>query len=59
LVEEDGWEGAIRELIERPRRRRRLAQRARAWAKTQTIEAGVPRWEAAFEDAVRRTRAES
>jgi glycosyltransferase involved in cell wall biosynthesis len=59
LVEDEGWERAIRELIDHPLRRRRLAQRARAWARTQTIEAAAPRWEAVFEDAVRRVRAAS
>jgi glycosyltransferase involved in cell wall biosynthesis len=59
LVEDGGWEPAVRELIEHPLRRRRLAQRAREWAKTQTIEAAATHWEAAFEDAVRRTRAAS
>jgi glycosyltransferase involved in cell wall biosynthesis len=58
LVRDADWELAISELIEHPLRRRRLAQRARTWAKTQTIEEAAPRWEAVFEDALRRTRAE-
>lgn len=56
LVPDGEWEQAIRDLIKHPLQRRRLAQRARAWAASQTIEAAVPRWEEVFERAVRRTR---
>ncbi len=59
LVRVGDWEPALRELIEHPLRRRRLAKQARAWAATQTIETAAPRWEQAFEDAVRRTRESS
>jgi glycosyltransferase involved in cell wall biosynthesis len=56
LLDPDDWEQALRELIEHRRLRAQLARRARDWAKTQTIDAGVTRWEQAFEAAVERTR---
>jgi glycosyltransferase involved in cell wall biosynthesis len=57
LVAEEGWEGAIEELVASPRRRARLARRARAWARDQTIEAAVGQWESAFKAAITRFRA--
>jgi glycosyltransferase involved in cell wall biosynthesis len=59
LVADGDWEQALETLIRHPLRRRRLAQRARAWAAGQTIETAVPRWEGVFETAVRRTRTPS
>lgn len=59
LVGDGEWEEALRSLIRHPLRRRRLAEAARSWAATQTIETAAPLWEATFEEAVRRTRGAS
>jgi glycosyltransferase involved in cell wall biosynthesis len=59
LVPDGEWELALSSLIRHPLRRRRLAQRARAWAANQTIATAAPLWEATFEEAVRRARAPS
>jgi glycosyltransferase involved in cell wall biosynthesis len=56
LVQDAEWGRALGSLIEHPLRRARLGRRARAWAASQTIDFAVAQWEAAFEDAVRRTR---
>jgi glycosyltransferase involved in cell wall biosynthesis len=56
LVADDGWFDALDELIRRRFARGRLGRRARAWAKTQTIDAAVGRWEAVLEEAIERRR---
>jgi glycosyltransferase involved in cell wall biosynthesis len=48
LVPDDAWFEALERLVTRKRERRRLARKAKAWAKRQTIEAGADRWEALF-----------
>jgi hypothetical protein len=57
LVGDGDWEHSIREMIDHPIRRARMARRARAWASSQTIDVAVPQWERAFQAAVERTRA--
>jgi Glycosyl transferases group 1 len=57
LVGDDGWLEALDALLADPDRRRALADRARAWARGQTIRAGAARWQAAYRDAVERARA--
>jgi glycosyltransferase involved in cell wall biosynthesis len=57
LVTDDAWEHAIEGLVTSPRRRARLARRARAWARGQTIEAAAGQWESAFEAAIDRNAA--
>jgi len=57
LVPDDGWAEAVAALVDDRDRRRRLAQRARAWARTQTIADHVDRWELAFQEAVDRAHA--
>jgi glycosyltransferase involved in cell wall biosynthesis len=44
LVADDGWREALERLVERPRERRRLAKRARRWARTQTLARNGERW---------------
>jgi glycosyltransferase involved in cell wall biosynthesis len=53
LVPDDGWFEALDRLVSRRRERRRLARKARAWAKSQTIDAVADRWEQLFMEAVR------
>ncbi len=51
LVPDDGWHEALDRLVSRPRERRRLARKAKRWAKRQTIDAVADRWERVFADA--------
>lgn len=48
LVADDGWFEALETLVTRRRERRKLARKAKAWAKGQTIEAVADRWEQLF-----------
>ena len=52
LVSDDGWYAALDTLVGKPRLRKRLSRRARAWAKTQTIDKHAEIWETAFEETV-------
>jgi glycosyltransferase involved in cell wall biosynthesis len=58
LVADDGWFAALDDLIGHRFARRRLGRKARAWAKTQTIDQAVARWEAVLEEAIERRRAQ-
>lgn len=51
LVDDDGWIDAIGRLVVKDRLRRKLAKRARKWARGQTVEATVELWERALRDA--------
>jgi glycosyltransferase involved in cell wall biosynthesis len=51
LVPDDGWFEALDRLVARARERRRLARKAKAWAKRQTINTVAGRWEQVFETA--------
>jgi hypothetical protein len=53
LVRDDQWFEATSHLVSHRRERRRLARRAKAWAKRQTIDAVADRWEQVFEAAHR------
>jgi glycosyltransferase involved in cell wall biosynthesis len=57
LVADDGWFEALQELVGSSRRRRRLARRALAWAKAETIDRHAAGWEDAFSAAVERAQA--
>lgn len=60
LVPDDAWHDALDRLVTHARDRKRLARKARKWAKRQTTEAAGDRWERVFADAAaaaRRTRA--
>jgi len=57
LVADDGWYEALADLVDHRFARARLGRKARAWAKTQTIDRAVGRWEAVLEEAVERRRA--
>ncbi len=57
LVADDGWFEAIDDLVRHRFARGRLGRKARAWAKTQTIDAVAGRWEAVLEEAVEIRRA--
>lgn len=59
LVDDRGWYEAIEGLIVDYRRRGELARRARAWARTQTIQQAGAQWETAFKAAVGRARGHS
>lgn len=56
LVSDDGWYAALDTLIRKSRLRKRLSRRARAWAKTQTIDKHAEIWETAFEETIRLAR---
>jgi glycosyltransferase involved in cell wall biosynthesis len=51
LVPDDDWFDALDRLVARGRERRRLARKARAWAKSQTVESAASRWEKVFQEA--------
>jgi hypothetical protein len=48
LVDDDDWFEALDRLVTHRRERRRLARKAKAWAKRQTIETVADRWEEIF-----------
>jgi glycosyltransferase involved in cell wall biosynthesis len=52
LVTDDGWFAAVDRLVTHSRERRRLAKKAKRWAKDQTIEGVADRWEQVFATAV-------
>jgi len=54
LVDDDAWLPTLEALLTDDDRRRTLTDRARAWARTQTISAGGARWQAVFRDAIAR-----
>jgi glycosyltransferase involved in cell wall biosynthesis len=56
LVPDDGWFDALDRLVCHQRDRRRLARRARSWAKDQMIEMAADRWERVFETSARTPR---
>lgn len=58
LVPDDAWRKELERLISRRRYRLLLAAKGRLWARRQTIELNVHRWEKAFCDAVDASRAE-
>jgi len=57
LVENDQWIEAIGELVRSRRERSKLAKRAKAWAKAETIWNMAPLWERLFQDAIASRRA--
>jgi hypothetical protein len=57
LVEDDKWFDAIDALIRSRRDRSKLAKRAKAWAKEETIWNMAPVWERLFRDAIASRRA--
>jgi hypothetical protein len=57
LVEDDKWFDAIDALIRSRRDRSKLAKRAKAWAKQETIWNMAPVWERLFRDAIAGRRA--
>ena len=56
LVEDDAWLTTLEALLREPERRLALTERARRWARTQTISAGAARWQAVFRQAVELAR---
>lgn len=54
LVDDDGWFGALDELISSRRQRKRLARRALRWAGAQTIDRLAHLWESELEGAIAR-----
>lgn len=56
LVRDGEWLQTLEALLVDADRRRALTDRARAWAREQTIRAGAARWQAAYRDAVERAR---
>jgi glycosyltransferase involved in cell wall biosynthesis len=50
-VSDDGWFEALDRLVTHQRERRRLARKAKKWAKGQTIDAVAHRWEQVFAEA--------
>jgi glycosyltransferase involved in cell wall biosynthesis len=57
LVADDGWYDALKQLIEKPRERRKLAKRAERWVKGETLSANAHLWEARFDEAIALARA--
>jgi glycosyltransferase involved in cell wall biosynthesis len=51
LVPDDEWFEALDRLVTHGRERRRLARKAKRWAKGQTIDAVADRWERVFVEA--------
>jgi glycosyltransferase involved in cell wall biosynthesis len=51
LVPDDGWFEALDRLVTNARARRRLAKKAKKWAKGQTVDAVAERWERVFAEA--------
>ena len=51
LVPDDGWLDALERLVTQRRERRRLARKAKAWGKRETIESVADRWEQFFSEA--------
>jgi glycosyltransferase involved in cell wall biosynthesis len=54
LVADDAWAQEIGQLIEKRRLRRKLAKRARRWAREQTLERNLEKWEDVLAEAVER-----
>jgi glycosyltransferase involved in cell wall biosynthesis len=52
LVEDDAWFEALDRLVRRRRERRILGRRARAWARSQSIDNVAERWERVFQHAI-------
>lgn len=57
LVADGEWYEALDRLLGSRFDRFRLGRKARAWAKSQTIDAGAERWEGLLEEAIRRRAA--
>jgi hypothetical protein len=57
LVSDEGWLGALDELVRSRRQRKRLARRALRWARAQTIDRLAHVWEREFEGAIERAAA--
>lgn len=53
LIPDDGWFGALDRLVSHRRERKRLARKAKAWARGETIESAADRWEQHFALATR------
>lgn len=54
LVPDDAWVEALDRLVSKTRERKRLARKARRWAKSQMIEAVAQQWEEVFATAAER-----
>jgi glycosyltransferase involved in cell wall biosynthesis len=54
LVPDYGWADALADLAADDEARGRLAERAAAWGRTQTVVGNVGKWEAAFAEAAQR-----
>ncbi len=57
LVADDGWYTALKQLVEKPRERRKLAKRGRQWAKSQELLEQSHVWVEHFEQAIAHARA--
>jgi glycosyltransferase involved in cell wall biosynthesis len=57
LLADDEWYDALVSMVRDQRGRKRLAKKARRWAKTQTIESTADRWEQHFLEAATAARA--
>jgi hypothetical protein len=57
LVDDEAWFSTIDMLIRNSRVRKRLSKRALRWAKRQTIDHHVARWEMVFAEAISRAQA--
>jgi glycosyltransferase involved in cell wall biosynthesis len=51
LVPDDGWYDALERLVVKAKDRRKLARRARTWARTQTVAANLDAWEEVLAEA--------
>lgn len=57
LVADDGWLAALDRLVAKGRERRKLAKRAAAWGREQTVARNLGAWEAVMQEAVERAAA--
>ncbi len=57
LVADDGWLDALDRIVAKGRERRRLAKRAVAWGREQTIARNLGAWDAVMREAVERAEA--
>ncbi|MGN6189918.1 MAG: glycosyltransferase [Conexibacter sp.] len=59
LVPDDGWHEELTRLLEKPRERAKLTKRAGKWVAGETLTKAARTWEARFEEAIARARAEA
>jgi glycosyltransferase involved in cell wall biosynthesis len=59
LVADDGWHDTLARLLDKPRERAKLTKRAGRWVAGETLSKHTRTWEARFEEAIARARADA